>query len=926
MGRAPLGRMLVLGVLAAAGLCYGAEERAAGPGRWQDLKVPGGNVAVDSGGALWVNTSEGLRYWDGERFLAPAANEMEAPSADRLCKLYGDPGVGAYALVTESPHQGRAYRLQDGEVRFVTDFYYDGSLGGRGFCVSRAGVMINWGQRFLATRQRGQWRRIEARLGREPAIAQTPHHAVFAADGWIYTVDEQGKITEIPAPVLRLKDSHYGGRITALPAGNEKVVISNAESRSSYVFNADTGEMRAGVPVGYGQTMPPSAPRLFTNAEGALVPAAVPTSALIPPWVVPSTWSAALHLAASDGSYWSVLREGLVTRYKDRKLTLYDWRDGLMLYMPTRILEGTGGQVFVCSSRTIYVFRPDQEPLPPPAWHALWKEVHLVLGASVVQDSEGRLWMRRRDKPQELSVWDGHNWQQCAVPFDLAKMLPILTDDRGHVLLARSGLSGNAYEVGLDGTRKFKDVHAMLVALAAEGVREFRRVGSQWGCVVLPDGRIWYGQDYYDGQDWAPFYGLGSSTILESARYGVVFGRYDSRRWSIYDRGQFVELPLPEGRGVLYLFGPDGYQPFERELMERHPGRFLPVARTPDGKLYLLREPLPAGNAPLPLSALGDPAPDYRAEVRPGVPPLYYLSSSGRPSRWIVQGKTFEFDFAATPMQASSSGLRQILVDGAHNLWFVRSFTVFIKRMDEFRVAADPIPERVTGGLSLNVRLEEPGLPAGQGYVFWRINDGPWRGGLPPGEVPIPLDESGDYRVELIGVDPQSGVTPQPLNFSFGVRLAIPETQVTVQGPYTVKDVFWQVPVKAVPSSPEARCTIMYRIDGGEWQSAEGGRARTGGLPPGRHTAEFAARQQGGLRDQSPVRVEFDYRPDYEFIVESRMDALSDPDPEVARRAMDEIRSAGPDVMPVLERKLQEARRAARMARELQRAIEQLSE
>jgi len=41
---------------------------------------------------------------------------------------------------------------------------------------------------------------------------------------------------------------------------------------------------------------------------------------------------------------------------------------------------------------------------------------------------------------------------------------------------------------------------------------------------------------------------------------------------------------------------------------------------------------------------------------------------------------------------------------------------------------------------------------------------------------------------------------------------------------------------------------------------------------------------------------------------------------------MDEIRSAGPDVMPVLERKLQEARRAARMARELQRAIEQLSE
>jgi hypothetical protein len=267
-----------------------------------------------------------------------------------------------------------------------------------------------------------------------------------------------------------------------------------------------------------------------------------------------------------------------------------------------------------------------------------------------------------------------------------------------------------------------------------------------------------------------------------------------------------------------------------------------------------------------------------------------------------------------------------VLVDPAHNLWFVHSPSAYVKHTADFRITVGPPPERVGKELALDVSLPQPGLAAGQGYVFWRLNAGPWQGGVAPGKVTIALGETGDYNVELIGADPMGCATPQPVKLSVHAQVPVAHTALTGQGPYTVKDVVWVAPVKAVPSSPDAQVWIEYRIDDGQWRTAQDGKVPTGSLKPGRHTAEFAANEKDGLRDKTPVRVEFDYAPDYAFIVESRMAALTGQDQDAARRAMDEVRSAGPDALPVLQRKLDEARKSGRTAADLEGAIEKLNE
>jgi hypothetical protein len=81
--------------------------------------------------------------------------------------------------------------------------------------------------------------------------------------------------------------------------------------------------------------------------------------------------------------------------------------------------------------------------------------------------------------------------------------------------------------------------------------------------------------------------------------------------------------------------------------------------------------------------------------------------------------------------------------------------------------------------------------------------------------VTIAFPASGEYQVELVGMDPMGG-TSEPLTLAISAIVPIPETRLARDGPYTVNDVVWQAPAEAVPSESGAVAELAYRIDGGE--------------------------------------------------------------------------------------------------------------
>jgi hypothetical protein len=606
------------------------------------------------------------------------------------------------------------------------------------------------------------------------------------------------------------------------------------------------------------------------------------------------------------------------------------------------LFEDAKGNIYAASRASVDVFRPDEPLPPPPTALEIWEE-YLVPSEHdtyrPLRDGDGNIWMCLKDHPGEFSRWDGYQWHHFKVPFDTSKVGSALVDDRGHVLFKMTSYPEGCFDVSPDGVKRYEDFEVMLVGAVTEGAnRFFFNPREFYGCYVLEGRKIWYGYrnhnefKYFDGERWDVFkMRTGFAFMFESPKYGILLRTWKYGYYA-YDRGQILEIECPRYLGSRWILGPQNIQPFEEELLRSRPGPYTLVELGSDGNYYLLYGPIDKGVGQFSEATYvtGDVLPQDTLPLTPSCFDGYWMEqpSVGAPFR-ISVGRVFKCDFSGTPLAGREKDISLVLEDRAHNLWIGagwdgRDRHVFLKHLSDFRLKIGDIPAEVKRSVDITAEPLLPGLEAKDLRIFWRLDGGLWRGGNQGNSATIRFPADGDYRIEVMGMDPQGG-TSQVSTLVVNATVPLPETRLTDEGPYNVKDVVWSAPAEPVPSEPGCLPELAYRIDGGEWKLASDGKiVPMGGLAPGEHVVEIAAQEGEDYRDPTPLRLHVTYEPDFNFIVESRLDMIAGEDTERAARALSEIKMAGPEAIAVLREKLSAARRAARLAAALEKILREL--
>jgi len=533
------------------------------------------------------------------------------------------------------------------------------------------------------------------------------------------------------------------------------------------------------------------------------------------------------------------------------------------------------------------------------------------------------------------------------VQFDTSQVPRGFADDRGHVLVEAvlKSSAGEDWElhhwydvspysvVEYEGTDALGDV---LAAAVHDGATRFLGASNLNGLCVAPGERIWRltSHDmlsYFQGGRWDSFgVPLGASDrVYESAQHGVLIRtRYPWVVWYTYDKGQFVQLPYSgePDPGSRWLLGARGLQPFESELLEAHPELYAPVQIGERNRPYLLTAGLSRGEDSHSDTtyAIGDQLPQFEA-FTPGYYGGFWARGGGDR---IFGGRYFRCDFADTPL-AGVHEIELIIEDRERNLWvdagtYGGARHVFLKRLHDFRLKVHDFPAEVKRAVCITADPLLPGLDADKMRLFWRFEGGSWQGGDQGNSVKIAFSKPGSHSIELLGMDRQGG-TSERVTLAVKATVPLPETRLVEDRRFTIKDVVWAAPVELVPTERDACPQLSYRIDSGQWQAAsEDHIIPVAGLEPGKHVIELAAVEEEFYRDLSPLRLRVRYAPDFNFIVQCRLDMLACDDRALRDKAFAEIRMAGPEVIPILEEKLREAREAMKLVRPLEGFLRQI--
>jgi hypothetical protein len=920
-------------------------------GRWEQLSLPTSRhsgvsaIGIEPEGTLWVMAQNSAYYWDGKEFRQPINTKLT--SGYYLSSLCGGPDRGLYATQTgEHNHTGKVYKLVDGNAIYVTDFYYDVSHARPCFYVSKSGRLFNWGTRFLAVYIDNEWKRIETRLHtRDTLTFDTGEKVYFYYDPFLYSIDRHGNFDkrQISAPIENVPGQK---RIHGALWGQDKMLIFDYGSKQVYAYHLDTGEPVDTEPINSYLANRPVYD-LFAANDGAvwlLIKDQESRSyeflRITPEGDITTVKETAQlgwdntqfrqfpHsvLNASDGSLWLSSSQSGIARYKNGRMQVFGWRQGVNFGLCLYLFEGSQGQIYASSQNGVYVFRPGQ-PAKPPAWIHQWQEY----SSHPVRDSEGNIWMCLEDHPGHISRWDGYRWHHMKVPFDTSRARPFITDDQGHILLSAPG-SLPLYDISPYDINQYKNLKDILVAAVARGARRFWMDRFSSTSIVVKGGKIWFGGSTiscFDGEKWDNVtLRIDVEYLYESPKYGILI-RTEGGKYYTHDGGQITHVEIPKYAPTRWLLGPQLIQPFEQELLDKYPEEYIPIECAEDGKYYMLvrHESDNTNTSPDGGYRRSDLIGHYITTVTPGFWGGHWSDYLGGGVFRFFGGRAIGCGFQNTPI--SHIEKRQVLEDRAHNLWidvgwYSGARHIFMKRLSDFILTADHVPTEAKRSVTINTEAHLAGRPQSNTRLFWRFKESCWHGGERTNSATIYFPADGLYQIEMVAMEPIGGITPE-MSFAVNVTVPLPDTILTETGPYTSKDIIWQIPANVVPSEPGQIPHLAYRIDEKGWKPAYKDKMISfQGLEPGEYHIQVAAVEDERYYDTTPPALDVTYAPDYNFIVERRLELIMGDDPNQAQAALAEIKMAGPDVVPVLQQKLAEARKAAQIISFLERLIQEI--
>ena len=929
------------------------------------------DIGIDGDGTLWVINDQSLLCLDGEKLVQP---DTIAGEPNRSFDLFLGGGEGDLFAVRKartvagggissySEPRGEILSLADRRAEVVTRFYYERTGSRPNVYRTDHGAFVCWGQRFVSIFHESKWQRIEvSRGGSNIAFIEGKDRTDIFCGTFLISVDGQGRfsrreLTGEPAPVssprgmtvgalwgetkailLGLPNGLGGPRTCALyfldleraaffevPA----VQVAFADRRICDVLPRPDGSVWI-----LARSDSPYCNQFFRVAvDGAVTP--IDETFDLGWGNNTRRYTRNATLDARDGAFWLIAPDSGLLRIGPKGADRFDWRQGLAHGGYEHICEGRDGTVFASSDSGLVAVKPGAPPTPVPDWVGRWTE-YRIAGGGMLRDSLGDVWLRLKDRPGEISRWDGRQFIHSTLPVAIDRVFAAMADDRGRLLFEGWGENAIACRISREGITTYDNFGDALVAAVKDGTRRFYPNTWAHAPVVTAAGHIWRTRggttvDYFDGEAWdfvtAEHF---APSLHESAEYGVLFRSQRSmgrERFSFYDRGQLKALARSERNPEYWLLGPDLLQPYERELLDGNPPSYLPVEyrreKVERGTRTTMSLLVPHRNgeswARPEEFRRGDPMPAPLSRLTPGHHGGFWTSGSSHPPRRIFGARNVPVGECPSPLSGRERWIHAMCDDSRSDLWIYVGFKggswrIFRKDCRDFTIRASDIPRSVKRSLALAI---ESNLPASEKpflRLFWRDGNGPWHAGDRGASLSIHFQRGGTHDLEIIGMDAFGALTPASLTFSLDVEILFPDTALTAEGPFRCDRFLWEAPVSALPSEDSGNPTIACRIAGGDWLPLhEGHQVLTGLLEPGRHRIEFAAVEEGRFYDPTPVVVDLDYAPDCDRILSEALAIIRKGDTEEKGRALTALGLIGESAATLVQERLLEPARRER--------------
>lgn len=948
-------------------------------GRWEFFDTPHSgfsDLVIEPGNVVWIISGKKVYYLAGDQFREPVWID-KPPHGGPGC-FYGSPETAAYVSWLgrgNTASEGDLYQIVDGEARRIAAFHIDvGSYDRKDMppdvYVSKSGTIFNWGNRFLARHDGNQWTRIEAILHKQNTrIFDRGEEVYFYHENRLYRSGSEGIIDDLEPPtwdVARDPTQNWRGGalwgdrnallfhrglpglfafdlLTLQPISLDLVNREFADVYFIEAFSVSDGSvwLLGGRPPNPASLSGTTLSYFRLEPDGTLEEQPE-TADLAQYWRPPSK----VLFQDIDGSIWfNPWQRGLAV-YSDGRMVKFGWQDGLTSRVD-HVREDTAGNIW-CGpvDGKLAVFRKGGTPAPMPSHLAIWDAYPIQGGGSRVwQTRSGDLLMFRPDRPGKLCRWDGREWAFFNCPADVKSIRGSLLDDQDRLLLeiGPTWYQASWMLVEPDGSvRNFKDVRDAVLMAVTEGANEFDWDPRVLSCAVTNDGAILlhqreHGQKeevlYFDGKSWSTLdperawydrfpvssdFPLGGAGLIRSIREGNIFRSRSGGFFACRDGELSVVFPEPYFR---LMVGPQGFQPYEREMVEAHPGHYWPVRG--NNNPFSLMTDVDGFEA---LSQQERETADRRYELYSGVrliPSKTVGSWLFPPLGRLVGRDRLGLSFSETPVEGQH--LLDVKEDRAGNVWFVcLSGQAYICKASELHLRVDGIPTECTREWRPQIFVS-PDIGMDRVRICWRVSEGPWTAGE-RGEVPVVrLLRSGDVRCDFALMHACGAVAPVFHSSEVRAGVDFPETELTGSDFLNLKEPLWFPPVQPVPSRLQGTVELAWRIGARDWEVLSPGSPLVmPELEPGMYEVQFAGLEEGLWYDPTPVTIQLIYSPDYGRFFRRRFDDILSEDQEASRKAIEEIKLFGATAIRMLEWEIKRAERAKQSEQVLRELLKRL--